>query len=298
MADKEKGMAKYGTHRCVVALVQARLGSTRLPGKMLLPLHGVPLMDWVLRRISGAKFLDAVVLATTSEPRDDALAGHVAALGFPVFRGPENDVLERFRQAGLWAGASHVVRVCADNPLIWGGEIDRLVEAYFSLAEGNIHGEDGPAALGCGASVTHGPDAPSPPGVAIPAARNTARLAPHPCAPDTLPDTLYVYNHIPRNNLYPDGLGAEMVSYALLDELAARAVIPAHREHCFSFIWDNPQLFSIHTFDPAEPSMHRPDIRLDIDTMEDYQRISRLPVQPDSTPEGVVSAYDAVFGKR
>lgn len=307
--DTEKDIVKNGTRRRVVALVQARLGSTRLPGKMLMPLHGLPLMDWVLRRVSRAKLLDAVVLATTTELRDDALAGHVTALGFPVFRGPENDVLERFRQAGLWAGASHVVRVCADNPLIWGGEIDRLIETYFALAEGGMPGEGGSAAIGSAApGATPPPDAAGfavheaaappahgPGGMAV---QSAARPIPHPCAPDALPDTLYVYNHIPRNNQYPDGLGAEMVSYALLDELAARTVIPAHREHCFSFIWDNPELFSIHTFDPAEPSLHRPDIRLDIDTVEDYQRISRLPVKPDSTPEEAVSAYDAVFGKR
>ena len=295
MADKEEQIMSGGTRRRVVALVQARLGSTRLPGKMLLPVHALPLRDWVLHRVSRAKLLDAVVLATTTEPRDDALAEHVAALGFPVFRGPENDVLERFRQAGLWAGASHVVRVCADNPLIWGGAIDRLIETYFVLAEGNAPGKAGGESYGIGAPDDCGAAAASSPGADGAAVPDSAPPAPHACAPDALPDSLYVYNHIPRNNLYPDGLGAEMVSYALLEELAARAVIPAHREHCFSFIWDNPQLFSIQTFDPAEPSLRRPDIRLDIDTMEDYQRMSRLPVQPDSTPEEIVRAYDAVF---
>lgn len=271
VTDKEE---QGGGKRRVVALVQARLGSARLPGKMLLPLRGLPLIDWVLRRIGQSALLDAVVLATSTDSRDDALANHVGALGIPVFRGPEHDVLERFRQAGLWAGASHVVRVCADNPLIWGGEIDRLVERYFALAVEKT----------CGASGQT-------------AAESDLALPPKSCAPDVLPDTLYVYNHIPRNNLYPDGLGAEMISSALLEELAARAVIPAHREHCFSFIWDNTQLFSIHTFDPQDPALHRPDIRLDIDTEEDYQRMCSLPVEPDSTPRDVVKAYDAVLGK-
>jgi spore coat polysaccharide biosynthesis protein SpsF len=293
MAAGEKGYIMVDTgkktagsragQRRIVALVQARLGSARLPGKMLLPLHGVPLIDWVLRRVARAELLDAVVLATSTKPRDNALAGHVESLGFPVFRGPENDVLERFRQAGLWAGASHVVRVCADNPLIWGGEIDNLIRHYFSLAGevDHIAGNAGTASHDIAERAAH---------------ENTSEPAPNPCAPDALPDKLYVYNHIPRNNLYPDGLGAEMISYALLEELAARAVIPAHREHCFSFIWDNPQLFSIQTFDPADPFLRRPDIRLDIDTGEDYQRMARLPVEPASAPQDVIRAYDAVFG--
>ena len=114
------------------------------------------------------------------------------------------------------------------------------------------------------------------------------------CGRDTLCDSLYVYNHIPKNNLYPDGLGAEMISYGLLEDLAARAVIPAHREHCFSFIWDNPSMFSIHTFDPEGPSLRRPDIKLDIDTRQDYEKLSGLAVTPDSPPQDVIAAYDAL----
>ena len=232
----------------IVALIQARLGSTRLPGKMLMPLHGVPLIDWVLRRTARSALLDDLVVATTTDPRDAALASHVEGQGVSVFRGPEDDVLERFRQAGQEARATHVVRVCADNPFIWGAEIDALIRKYFALT---------------------------------------------PCASDALHDTLYVYNHIPRNNRYPDGLGAEMISFPLLEDLAARAVLPAHREHCFSFIWDNPGLFRIHTFDPQDALLHRPDIKLDIDTAEDYQKLGSIAVTPESTPQEVVLAYDA-----
>ena len=263
-AERDEVMGKDAR---VIALIQARLGSTRLPGKMLRPLRGLPLIDWVLRRAGKSEFLTGMMLATTTEPRDDALARHVEAEGIPVFRGPEDDVLERFRLAGLRARATHVVRVCADNPLLWGGEIDALIRRYFSLAESGA-GETGPKGEAEGHWKT--------------------------CGRDTLRDNLYVYNHIPRNNLYPDGLGAEMISYNLLEDLAGRAVLPAHREHCFSFIWDNPDLFSIHTFDPSDPRLHRPDIKLDIDTAEDYEKLSRLDVTPDSPPLDVVRAYDAL----
>ncbi|MDR2076299.1 MAG: NTP transferase domain-containing protein [Desulfovibrio sp.] len=227
----------------VIALIQARLGSVRLPGKMLLRLHGLPLIDWVTQRTAAATLLDGLVVATTDQARDDRLADHVAGRGFAVFRGPEADVLERFRLAGEWAGATHVVRVCADNPLIWGGAVDDLIRQYRQKAE-------------------------------------------------TEDETkLYVYNHIPRNNRWPDGLGAEMVARPLLASLARRAVRPEHREHCLSYIWDHAAEFAIHTFDPADARLRRPDIRLDIDTPADYRRLALMPLTPASAPEEVVRLY-------
>ena len=120
-----------------VLIVQARTGSSRLPGKMLLPVRGLPLIDWVLRRACSSRAVDVVVLATTALARDDALAARARALGTAVFRGDEDDVLGRFAQAARELEAGLVVRVCADNPFVDPAEIDRLV-AYHRrrLAEG------------------------------------------------------------------------------------------------------------------------------------------------------------------
>ncbi len=222
----------------VVALIQARMGSTRLPCKMMLHLAGHPLIDWVVRRVSGANLVDNVVVATSVNPENDVLERHLAPRGVAVFRGPENDVLERFRLAGKQYGATHVVRVCADNPLIWGGAIDDLVRFY----------------LGAGCD--------------------------------------YAYNHIPRANLWPDGLGAEMVSYPLLERLAAAAANPAHREHCLSYIWDNAEKFSIRTFDPADERLRRPDLKLDVDTPEDYRKLALMPLHIGITPLDLLAACD------
>ncbi len=119
--------------RPVIAVVQARMGSTRLPGKALRPIRGIPLLAWVLRRVARASLLDGVVLAVPEGRADDRLARLGARLGCAVFRGAEADVLGRFVGAARATGAKVVVRVCADNPFIWGGEVDRLIRHFQRL---------------------------------------------------------------------------------------------------------------------------------------------------------------------
>lgn len=113
-----------------VALVQARMGSTRFPGKMLAQLAGHPLLEWVLHRVRRARMIDAVVLATTTLSSDDELVALGQCLGIEVFRGSENDVLGRFAAAASQYAAEFVVRVCADNPFIDPDELDRLVSHF------------------------------------------------------------------------------------------------------------------------------------------------------------------------
>ena len=114
----------------VVVLVQARMGSTRFPGKMLADLHGQPVLRWVLHRVAQATAVDEVVLATTDMTRDNPLVELAQHLAVPVYRGNESDVLSRFADAATVFAAECVVRVCADNPFIDPAEIDRLI-AYF-----------------------------------------------------------------------------------------------------------------------------------------------------------------------
>lgn len=113
-----------------VAIVQARMGSARFAGKMLAPLGGHPLLEWVLHRAMCALRLDEVVLATTTNPRDDPLAAMARQAGVAVFRGNEPDVLERFAGAAEASSAEWVVRICADNPFVDPRELDRLVEFF------------------------------------------------------------------------------------------------------------------------------------------------------------------------
>ncbi len=102
----------------VVAVIQARMGSTRLPGKVLLPLGGSTVLSQVIRRVAGCDRIDRVVVATTDSPTDDPVAEEASRHGAGVFRGSEQDVLSRYYGAALQEGADVVIRVTSDCPLL------------------------------------------------------------------------------------------------------------------------------------------------------------------------------------
>ena len=112
-----------------LAIVQARTSSSRLPGKMLLPIGSRPMVLFQLDRLRRCRRLDRLVLATSSHSSDDTLAEVVSASGFPVFRGDLQDVLERLRACSAQEGASTVVRLTGDCPLSDPALIDELLEA-------------------------------------------------------------------------------------------------------------------------------------------------------------------------
>ena len=113
-----------------VAIVQARMGSTRFPGKVLKLVCGTPLIELLLQRLSVARSVDEIVLATSVDPRDDRLAAHVRELGITVSRGSEQDVLDRYYRAAIQAGADVVVRITGDCPLIDPGLVDEAMAAF------------------------------------------------------------------------------------------------------------------------------------------------------------------------
>lgn len=115
----------------IVALVQARMGSTRLPNKVLLDLVGEPMLVHVVRRIRRVGMVNEVVVATTMEPSDDAIAACCESRGWPCFRGSRDDVLDRYYQAARHSQAGAIVRITADCPMIDPGLIDRVVREFL-----------------------------------------------------------------------------------------------------------------------------------------------------------------------
>lgn len=113
----------------VVVLVQARMGSSRFPGKSLRPLMGRPMIAHVLERAALVR-ASRVVLVTSTSERDDALADAGAELGVPVHRGPELDVLTRMHDAAREHAATTVVRVTGDCPLLAPDVCRRVVNLY------------------------------------------------------------------------------------------------------------------------------------------------------------------------
>jgi glutamate-1-semialdehyde 2,1-aminomutase len=113
-----------------IAIVQARTASTRLPGKILRSICGVPVIDLLLERLASAAELDGFVVATTEESADDLLAAHLSARGIAVFRGSDADVLDRMYRAATAHGADAVVRITADCPFVDPALVDAMVRAF------------------------------------------------------------------------------------------------------------------------------------------------------------------------
>ncbi len=216
MADSE--------FRPAVALVQARMGSSRFPGKMMADLCGYPVVRWVLERCRGAAELDEVVLCTTLSARDDVLEAVAADLSIDTYRGSEHDVLGRFTEAARAHEAKTIVRVCADNPLVAPEAIDRVV-AVFENSEAD-----------------------------------------------------YAFNHVPRMGAdFADGLGAEVFSRHLLEEMNEKARSADEREHVTPYVWKNADSFALLVVDfPADWNCNQINESLDVDVPDDLARLSEI----------------------
>lgn len=114
----------------VVALVQARMGSTRLPNKVMKKINDVPLIELLLKRLSLAGNVDQIVLATSTKPENKPLVEHVKNMGYQVYEGSEDDVLDRYYQAAKAVSADIVIRITGDCPLIDPDLVDEMVTTF------------------------------------------------------------------------------------------------------------------------------------------------------------------------
>ena len=108
------------------------MGSSRFPGKMLAELGEFTIIDWVIQRMKRSKNIQQIVLATSVQKHNDVLDEVAYKHGISVFRGSEDDVLNRFSEAAKYYQADIVVRICADNPFVAPEEIDRLVNFFMT----------------------------------------------------------------------------------------------------------------------------------------------------------------------
>jgi spore coat polysaccharide biosynthesis protein SpsF len=194
-------------------ILQARLGSTRLPGKALATVGGISLLERCLRRLLLAR-AGQVVLATTTLPEDDVLAAAAARMGIGVFRGSADDVLERYVAAATAFAFDIVIRATGDNPAVDTGAPRRVLRGL------------GPADYAC----EHG---------------------------------------------LPYGGGVEVVRTSALARAAALATARADREHVTMFVRERPQVFAIVQLSAPRP-LHRPDVRVTVDTDADLAHLRRL----------------------
>jgi spore coat polysaccharide biosynthesis protein SpsF len=202
-----------------IAIIQARMGSSRLPGKVLRDIAGTPMLNWVVERTRRAKTIDQVVVATTTEPSDDAIEEQCEKQSYPCYRGSLYDVLDRYYQAARQSQARNIVRITADCPLIDPQVIDRTVNAYF----GQTSKDD----------------------VELSRAKVKSEVTNRPAAKDKPYD--FVANRLPPpwGRTFPIGLDTEVCSIAALETAWNEATERHQREHVMPFLYENLQRFRV-----------------------------------------------------
>lgn len=200
----------------VVAFLQARMGSSRLPGKVLMPIRGQSILERAIRRLRAAPIIDEIAVLTTRLAEDDVIVEEAHRLGAWVYRGPESDVLARFYEAAQQFHPDIIIRATADNPLIEIGSIDRIVGA---LCSGKLD--------------------------------------------------------LCMERELPYGAATEAFTAEALERVHRLAREVPHREHVTLYIKENPEVFCISFLVPPDP-LRRPQIRLTVDTPEDFVFVDQL----------------------
>lgn len=114
------------------AIIQARMGSTRLSGKVMKDLEGKTVLEHVINRVRQSKMIDEIIIATTTHDRDDVIETEALRCGVKVFRGSEDDVLSRYYYAAKENGLDVVVRITSDCPLIDPKVLDEVIQCYLN----------------------------------------------------------------------------------------------------------------------------------------------------------------------
>jgi len=213
-------------------IIQARMGSTRLPGKVLKDIGNRPLLGHVLYRLGHLRHRATVVVATSDLDQDDIIEQFCGDHDVPCFRGSENNVLERYYQCAVKYGFDHIVRLTADNPFTDIKELDGLIQMHL----------------------------------------------------DTKADFSHSFDSLPI------GVGAEVFTFQALKQSYEQGHEAHHIEHVDEYMLESPELFNTHVYH-ASASKCYPDVRLTVDTMDDYKRICAI---VGSSKGGLVSTEEAI----
>ncbi len=235
----------------VVLIIQARMSSTRLPGKSMMLLAGKPLVYRMVERLKKCKKIDEIVIATSDQSEDQVLVELAKELHVSYFQGNLLDVRDRYLKAAEKFQADFIIRIPADNPMPDSNEIDKLIE---------FHLENNPSGF----------------------SSNLAQV---------------------DNSGYLDGIGAEIFSTKLLQESVARSSSDTVKEHVHRNFFDYSTQTPVDSSwcpiaSPKAPAeLRRPDIILDVNTMDDYTKIKRIydniyPKNPNFTTVDVINFLD------
>ena len=200
----------------IAAIIQARISSTRLPGKVLkeLPFNsGITCLEQVIRRLKKSKKLNDIIIATTEEKEDENIIGIAEKKNVKYFRGSKENVLSRYYLAAKENNIDVIVRITSDCPCIDPDIIDLAIDAHINkMAD-------------------------------------------------------YTSNTLTRT--YPHGLDVEVFNFSALEEAYKKATKDYEKEHVTPYIYRNPQKFKINVV-KAPKELYAPDIRITLDTEEDY----------------------------
>ena len=240
----------------VILIVQARMGSKRLPGKSILPLSGEPMIGRILERVKRCKLIDEIVLAIPDRNDNNVLEEIGRKYEVSVFRGSENNLLERYYQAALISNATYVVRLPADNATPEPIEIDKIIAHHIDLKT-----------VGFSSNLSSFFDSG-----------------------------------------YPDGIGAEIFDFCLLEEAFQKEKNKNKLEHVHLNFFDYETQKAIdENWCPISTikcpkEYRRPEIILDVNTYEQYQFMKDLydflyPKNPEFSIINIVNWYDNVYKK-
>lgn len=214
----------------VVLIIQARMGSTRLPGKSMMDLAGAPLIVRLLERVKRCRNVNRIVLAIPDNDENDILEKMANNSNINCFRGSENDLLDRYYQAAKEFDAEIIGRIPADNPLSEPNEIDRIISHHKNLTD---------------------------PGFSS----NLAEV---------------------KDSGYPDGIGAEMFNFSVLEKAWKTETDPLKREHVhlnfYNYDTDSEidkNNCPVSTIE-CPKDYKRPDIVLDVNTDAQYKFIKEI----------------------